>query len=407
MNRGKKRIVVALGGNALGNTPEEQIRQVRFAAEIIADLAAEGHELIIGHGNGPQVGIINSAMNYAAVSGPKTPYMPFPECGAMSQGFIGYHLQQALQQSLLKRGLGKTVVSVVTQVLVDRQDPAFENPTKPIGNFYSEKEAKELETEKGYTFMEDAGRGYRRVVPSPSPKRIIELNAIRKMVQSGLIVIAVGGGGIPVVEEEDGLHGIDAVIDKDMSSSKLAQELKADMLLILTAVFLVLGLGFSIGGAAMGATLEGVRIIDEIRYRYREIVDDVWDETLDEIRDEDLEDLADIGSRSAGSSGTGIYEYDPVEKVNADLKYDTLLVEKHEEDIVRVEVKNDPDGSIRVTGDEKELKIQGGSRKAEDRTVILYLPENIKWEEKYYGEHHLEEMQRVSWTRVRGSYNRI
>ena len=236
MNRGKKRIVVALGGNALGNTPEEQIRQVRFAAEIIADLAAEGHELIIGHGNGPQVGIINSAMNYAAVSGPKTPYMPFPECGAMSQGFIGYHLQQALQQSLLKRGLGKTVVSVVTQVLVDRQDPAFENPTKPIGNFYSEKEAKELETEKGYTFMEDAGRGYRRVVPSPSPKRFIELNAIRKMVQSGLIVIAVGGGGIPVVEEEDGLHGIDAVIDKDMSSSKLAQELKADMLLILTAV---------------------------------------------------------------------------------------------------------------------------------------------------------------------------
>ncbi|HJB28476.1 MAG TPA: DUF4097 family beta strand repeat protein [Candidatus Blautia faecavium] len=150
------------------------------------------------------------------------------------------------------------------------------------------------------------------------------------------------------------------------------------VLLILTAVFLVLGLGFSIGGAAMGATLEGVRIIDEIRYRYREIVDDVWDETLDEIRDEDLEDLADIGSRSAGSSGTGIYEYDPVEKVNADLKYDTLLVEKHEEDIVRVEVKNDPDGSIRVTGDEKELKIQGGSRKAEDRTVILYLPENIK-----------------------------
>lgn len=236
MNRGRKRIVVALGGNALGNTPQEQIRQVRFAAEIIGDLAAEGHELIIGHGNGPQVGMINSAMDYAAVSGPKTPYMPFPECGAMSQGFIGYHLQQALQQSLLKRNLGKTVVSVVTQVLVDQQDPAFKNPTKPIGNFCSREEAERLEKEKGYTFMEDAGRGYRRVVPSPEPKRIIELGAIRKMVQSGLIVIAVGGGGIPVVETESGLQGIDAVIDKDMSSSRLARELKADMLLILTAV---------------------------------------------------------------------------------------------------------------------------------------------------------------------------
>ena len=154
----------------------------------------------------------------------------------MSQGFIGYHLQQALQQSLLKRNLGKTVVSVVTQVLVDRQDAAFRNPTKPIGNFYTREEADRLEKEKGYIFMEDAGRGYRRVVPSPAPKAIIELSAIRKMVQSGLIVIAVGGGGIPVVEEADGLHGIDAVIDKDMSSSKLAQELKADMLLILTAV---------------------------------------------------------------------------------------------------------------------------------------------------------------------------
>lgn len=236
MNRGKKRIVVALGGNALGNTPVEQIRKVRAAAEIMADLAAEGHELIIGHGNGPQVGMINSAMDYAAAGEPKTPYIPFAECGAMSQGFIGYHLQQALQESLRKRGLGKTVVSVVTQVLVDREDPAFQNPVKPIGNFLSKEEAKRLEEEKGYTFMEDAGRGYRRVVPSPRPKRIVELSAIRKMIQSGLIVIAAGGGGIPVVEEGDGLRGIDAVVDKDMSSSRLAQELKADMLLILTAV---------------------------------------------------------------------------------------------------------------------------------------------------------------------------
>ena len=141
MKRNKKRIVVALGGNALGNTPAQQLKQVRAAAGIIADLAAEGHELIIGHGNGPQVGIINSAMNYAAQCGPRTPYMPFAECGAMSQGFIGYHLQQALQQSLQRRGIGKTVVSVVTQVEVDPQDPAFLHPTKPIGNFYTREEA--------------------------------------------------------------------------------------------------------------------------------------------------------------------------------------------------------------------------------------------------------------------------
>lgn len=236
MKRNKKRIVVALGGNALGNTPAQQLKQVRAAAGIIADLAAEGHELIIGHGNGPQVGIINSAMNYAAQCGPRTPYMPFAECGAMSQGFIGYHLQQALQQSLQRRGIGKTVVSVVTQVEVDPQDPAFLHPTKPIGNFYTREEAEEISAERGFTFVEDAGRGYRRVVPSPRPRRIVELGAIRKMVQSGLLVIAAGGGGIPVVEEDGELRGIDAVVDKDMSCSRLAVQMKADMLLILTAV---------------------------------------------------------------------------------------------------------------------------------------------------------------------------
>ena len=228
MKRNKKRIVVALGGNALGNTPAQQLKQVRAAAGIIADLAAEGHELIIGHGNGPQVGIINSAMNYAAQCGPRTPYMPFAECGAMSQGFIGYHLQQALQQSLQRRGIGKTVVSVVTQVEVDPQDPAFLHPTKPIGNFYTREEAEEISAERGFTFVEDAGRGYRRVVPSPRPRRIVELGAIRKMVQSGLLVIAAGGGGIPVVEEDGELRGIDAVVDKDMSCSRLAVQMKAD-----------------------------------------------------------------------------------------------------------------------------------------------------------------------------------
>ena len=236
MKRNKKRIVVALGGNALGNTPAQQLKQVRAAAGIIADLAGEGHELIIGHGNGPQVGIINSAMNYAAQCGPRTPYMPFAECGAMSQGFIGYHIQQALQQSLQRRGIGKTVVSVVTQVEVDSQDPAFLHPTKPIGNFSPREEAEQISGERGFTFVEDAGRGYRRVVPSPRPRRIVELGAIRKMVQSGLLVIAAGGGGIPVVEEDGELRGIDAVVDKDMSCSRLAVQMKADMLLILTAV---------------------------------------------------------------------------------------------------------------------------------------------------------------------------
>lgn len=236
MRKGGKRIVVALGGNALGENPERQLIQVKAAAEIMSDLVEAGHELIIGHGNGPQVGIISSAMDYAASTGPRTPYMPFAECGAMSQGFIGYHLQQALQQSLLRRGITKTVVCAVTQVQVDQNDPAFSNPQKPIGNFYSREEAGRISREKGFTFVEDAGRGYRRVVPSPAPVRIVELRAIRKMIQSGLIVIAAGGGGIPVVEDERGLHGVDAVIDKDRSCACLGIALKADLLLILTAV---------------------------------------------------------------------------------------------------------------------------------------------------------------------------
>lgn len=236
MRKAGKRIVVALGGNALGDTPEKQLKQVKIAAEIMADLIEEGHELIIGHGNGPQVGMINSAMDYAASAGPKTPYMPFAECGAMSQGFIGYHLQQALQQTLTKRGIKKTVVSLITQVQVDPEDPAFSNPVKPIGNFYGKEQAEEIAFKKGFVFMEDAGRGYRRVVASPKPVRIVELSAIRKMVLSGLVVIAAGGGGIPVVQDDTGLHGVDAVIDKDRTSCCLAVALKADIFLILTAV---------------------------------------------------------------------------------------------------------------------------------------------------------------------------
>lgn len=232
----KKRIVVALGGNALGNSPNEQILAVQKAAKAIAFLIEQGHEVIIGHGNGPQIGMINSAMSYAAESDSKMPSISFAECGAMSQGVIGYHLQQALKQELLRKKIRKEVVSVVTQVLVDKEDKAFQNYTKPIGRFYTKEDTEKLSKEKGYHFIEDSGRGYRRVVPSPMPKKIIELSAIRRMIQSGLIVVTVGGGGIPVLEGEDGIQGIDAVIDKDWACARLAIDLKADILLILTAV---------------------------------------------------------------------------------------------------------------------------------------------------------------------------
>ena len=200
-----ERIVVALGGNALGKTPEQQLELVRNTARPIVDLVEKGYEVIIGHGNGPQVGMINLAMEFSANKGGGTPFMPFPECGAMTQGYIGYHLQQAIQQELKSRGMEKECATVVTQ-------------------------------EKGFIFVEDAGRGYRRVVPSPIPKRIVELNVVDQLVRAGDIVITVGGGGIPVVETEDGLRGVAAVIDKDRASSLLAQDVRADRLIILTAV---------------------------------------------------------------------------------------------------------------------------------------------------------------------------
>lgn len=231
-----KRLVIALGGNALGNTPEEQLELVKHTASTIVDLVEEGYEVIIGHGNGPQVGMINLAMDFSASHGGKTPGMPFPECGAMSQGYIGYHLQQSIQRELQLRGIRKECASIVTQVVVDEDDPAFEKPTKPVGMFYNREEAREIAAVKGYTFIEDAGRGYRRVVPSPKPRRIVELNVIRQMVEAGHIVITVGGGGIPVAEREYGYEGVAAVIDKDRSSSKLALDIQADMFVILTAV---------------------------------------------------------------------------------------------------------------------------------------------------------------------------
>ena len=231
-----KRIVVALGGNALGNTPEEQLELVRHTAKTIVDLAQDGYEVIVGHGNGPQVGMINLAMEFSCTKGGNTPYMPFPECGAMSQGYIGYHLQQAIQQELKARGVDKECAAIVTQVVVDANDPGFAKPTKPVGSFYTKEEADKIAAEKGFTFVEDAGRGYRRVVPSPIPQRIVELKVVEQLVKTGDIVITVGGGGIPVVETEQGLKGVAAVIDKDRSSALLAQSIGADMLIILTAV---------------------------------------------------------------------------------------------------------------------------------------------------------------------------
>ena len=231
-----ERIVVALGGNALGKTPEEQLALVRNTARPIVDLVEKGYEVVIGHGNGPQVGMVNLAMEFSANKGGGTPFMPFPECGAMTQGYIGYHLQQAIQEELRARGIDKECATVVTQVVVDERDPGFQNPTKPVGSFYTKEEAEMIAAEKGFTFVEDAGRGYRRVVPSPIPKRIVELKVVEQLVKAGDIVITVGGGGIPVVETAQGLKGVAAVIDKDRASALLARDLHADRLIILTAV---------------------------------------------------------------------------------------------------------------------------------------------------------------------------
>ena len=232
----KDKIVVALGGNALGNTPEEQLGLVKNTAKPIVDLIEAGHEVILAHGNGPQVGMINLAMSTSALSAANTPEMPFPECGAMSQGYIGFHLQNAIREELLNRGMEIPVATVITQVIVDRNDPAFQKPTKPIGAFYSKEEAERLIAEKGYAMVEDAGRGFRRVVASPQPLDVAEKETVKALVDHGHVVITVGGGGIPVYQEGHQLIGIPAVIDKDFASAKIAEILDADYLIILTAV---------------------------------------------------------------------------------------------------------------------------------------------------------------------------
>lgn len=230
-----KKIVIALGGNALGNDPESQKEAVRHTSKSIVDLIQEGNQVIISHGNGPQVGMINLAMDAASKSEVSTPEMPFPECGAMSQGYIGYHLQNAIQNELNKRNLNMAVATIVTQVVVDKEDPAFNNPTKPVGSFYSKEEADKM-IAKGFSFKEDAGRGYRRVVPSPKPVDIVEIESIKSLIAAGQVVIAAGGGGIPVIQGDNGLEGVPAVIDKDFSTAKLAELVDADSLIILTAV---------------------------------------------------------------------------------------------------------------------------------------------------------------------------
>ncbi len=232
-----KRIVIALGGNALGKNLPEQMQAVKTTAKAIVDLIEEGHEVIVAHGNGPQVGMIQNAMAALTRSDPEKYILcPLSVCVAMSQGYIGYDLQNALREEMLDRGMTKGVTTVLTQVEVDPKDPAFRHPTKPIGAFMTKEEAKKL-SQQGCAVIEDAGRGYRRVVASPRPQSIVELDTIKALVEAGQVVIACGGGGVPVFKTNGHhLKGAAAVIDKDFASSKLAQQLDADCLIILTAV---------------------------------------------------------------------------------------------------------------------------------------------------------------------------
>lgn len=232
------RIVIALGGNALGKTPEEQQRMVENATPPLVGLIKQGHEIIISHGNGPQVGMINLAFDKASEVSEKVSKMKLPECTAMSQGYIGYHLQRGIKKELRKQRMPWQVVTVVTQMLVDNKDPAFVNPSKPIGSFYSEQEAKRMmEEDPSFVMKEDSGRGYRQMVASPKPIDIVERDSITKLLDYEFIVIACGGGGIPVVLDENGDYkSVPAVIDKDYASAKLAELVDADYLFILTAV---------------------------------------------------------------------------------------------------------------------------------------------------------------------------
>ena len=231
-----KRVVVALGGNALGNNLTEQMTAVKQTSKAIADLIEAGYEVILSHGNGPQVGMIQLAMEEFSFNNPQYPVVPLSMCVAMSQSYIGYDLENALQEELRQRNISKAVTTIVTQVVVDENDPAFKKPTKPIGRFMTKEEAEQLVKEQNIQVMEDAGRGYRQVVASPKPKNIVELLTIQTLVDAGQTVIAGGGGGIPVIQEGNRLKGVNAVIDKDFCSERLAEQVDADLLVILTAV---------------------------------------------------------------------------------------------------------------------------------------------------------------------------
>lgn len=241
-NEGKRnKVVVALGGNALQEsgtppTAEAQLAVIKKTCEYLADIKGKGYMMAVVHGNGPQVGRIVLGQEIASKADAELPAMPFDVCGAMSQGYIGYQIQQSLCEELRKRGRPIPVVTLVTQVVVAADDKAFDNPTKPIGPFYTEEEAKHLTAEKGYTMREDSGRGWRRVVASPVPQRIAEMDSVKRLWDSTIVVTA-GGGGIPVVENADGsLSGVAAVIDKDLAAERLAEDLDTDYLLILTEV---------------------------------------------------------------------------------------------------------------------------------------------------------------------------
>ena len=230
-----KKIVLALGGNALGDDLAGQMQAVRHTARTIVDLIALGHQVVVTHGNGPQVGMINQAFEAAAKTEAHTPMLPMSVCVALSQGYIGYDLQNAIREELLSRQLDIPVATLITQVEVDANDEAFLNPTKPIGSFFSKEEAEKL-SQNGYIMKEDAGRGYRRVVASPKPVDIIEKQTVKALMDDCHVVITVGGGGIPVIREGNHLRGASAVIDKDWASAKLAETIDADLLIILTAV---------------------------------------------------------------------------------------------------------------------------------------------------------------------------
>lgn len=255
------KIVFAIGGNALGSTPDEQLQLCYQVAEPILKLVKEGHQVAIVHGNGPQVGMIKTGLDVAHKTHPKVPFVSLNMAGSMSQGYLGYTLQQAFNVTAKKMDIDHLPIAVITQVEVDPKDPAFKNPTKPIGDFYTKEESDKLAAQ-GFTMVEDSGRGYRQVVPSPKPQNIVEKDAIRDLMAKGHIVIAAGGGGIPVIRDKHNLKGIDAVIDKDFASSKLADLINADRLILLTAVKKVM-INF---GKPDAKAIDSMNVFDANRY---------------------------------------------------------------------------------------------------------------------------------------------